>query len=160
MPASGGGELVEASPVLPRAGYLPLPPALASGPDMTALLRSLSRRWLLAGFLGIVLAGGVAAAGWVLFPIRYIAYSLLRIALSPPWVVVRNADTSEGRGEFLTYQRPQAAWIKNYFVLSAALQREDVKKLQMFREQPEPLTWLAEELKVDFQEGSEIIAVS
>src|SRR4029077_15324079 len=56
--SSGRGEVVEASPALPRAGYLPLPPALASGPDMTALLRALSRRWLLAGFLGILLAGG------------------------------------------------------------------------------------------------------
>ena len=161
LPAgSGQGELVEASPVLSRAGYLPLPPALASGPDMTALLRALSRRWLLAGFLGILLGGAVAAAAWFLFPIRYTAYSQLRIAMTPPWLVVRNADTSEGRGEFLTYQRTQAAWIKNYFVLSAALQLEDVKNLQMVREQPEPLTWLAEELKVDFQEGSEIITVS
>ena len=102
---------------------------------MTALLRALSRRWLLAGFLGILLAAGAAVGAWFLFPIRYTAYAQLRIAMTPPWLVVRNADTSEGRGEFLTYQRTQAAWIKNYFVLSAALQREDVKNLQMVREQ-------------------------
>jgi capsular exopolysaccharide synthesis family protein len=114
----------------------------------------------LAAFLGLLLAGAVGAAAWFLFPIRYTAYSQLRIAMTPPWLVVRNADTSEGRGEFLTYQRTQVAWIKNYFVLGAALQREEVKNLQMVREQPEPLTWLAEELKVDFQEGSEIVTVS
>src|SRR5262249_45396189 len=119
--SSGQGELVEARPALPQAGYLPLPPALASGPDMSALLKALSRRWLLAGFLGVILAGAAAVAAWFLFPIRYTAYSQLRIAMTPPWLVVRNADTSEGRGEFLTYQRTQAAWIKNYFVLSAAL---------------------------------------
>jgi capsular exopolysaccharide synthesis family protein len=127
---------------------------------MTSLLRALSRRWLLASFLGILAAGGVGAAVWFFLPIRHTAYSQLRVAMTPPWLVVRNADTSEGRGEFLTYQRTQAAWIKNYFVLGAALQREDVKHLQMVRDQAEPLTWLTEELKVDFQEGSEIVTVS
>ena len=158
--SSGQGQLVEASPALPRAGYLASPPALAAGPDLPLLLQALSRRWLLATFLGLLVAGAVGTAAWFLFPIRYTAYSQLRIAMTPPWLVVRNADTSEGRGEFLTYQRTQAAWIKNYFVLGAALQREEVKNLQMVHEQPEPLTWLAEELKVDFQEGSEIITVS
>jgi capsular exopolysaccharide synthesis family protein len=161
MPAAPGrGELVEARPALPQTGYSPLPPALTKGPDMSALLQALGRRWLLAAFLGILLAGGVGAAVWFFLPIRHTAYSQLRIAGTPPWLVVRNADTSEGRGEFLTYLRTQAAWIKNYFVLGAALQREDVKNLQMVREQPEPLTWLTEELKVDFQEGSEIMTVS
>jgi capsular exopolysaccharide synthesis family protein len=127
---------------------------------MSSLLQALSRRWLLAAFLGLLVAAVAAIAAWFLFPIRYTAYSQLRIAMTPPWLVVRNADTSEGRGEFLTYQRTQAAWIKNYFVLGAALQREEVKNLQMVREQPEPLTWLTEELKVDFQEGSEIVTVS
>src|SRR5712692_3635185 len=159
-PSAGRGELVEARPVLPQTGYMPLPPALTKGPDMSALLQALGRRWLLAAFLGTLLAGGVGAAVWFFLPIRHTAYSQRRISMTPPWLVVRNADTSEGRGEFLTYQRTQAAWIKNYFVLSAALQLEDVKNLQMVREQPEPLTWLAEELKVDFQEGSEIITVS
>jgi capsular exopolysaccharide synthesis family protein len=114
----------------------------------------------LAAFLGTLLAGGVAAAVWFFLPIRYTAYSQLRVAMTPPWLVVRNADTSEGRGEFSTYQRTQAAWIKNYFVLGAALQREEVKNLLMVRDQPEPLTWLTEELKVDFQEGSEIMTVT
>jgi len=120
----------------------------------------LGRRWLLAAFLGMLLAGGAGSAVWFFLPIRHTAYSQLRVAMTPPWLVVRNADTSEGRGEFLTYLRTQAAWIKNYFVLGAALQREEVKNLQMVREQPEPLTWLTEELKVEFQEGSEIMTVS
>jgi capsular exopolysaccharide synthesis family protein len=123
-------------------------------------MRALGRRWLLASFLGILAAGGVAAAVWFFLPIRYTAYSQLRVAMTPPWLVVRNADTSEGRGEFSAYQRTQAAWIKNYWVLGAALQREDVNNLKMVRDQPEPLTWLTEELKIDFQEGSEIMTVT
>src|SRR2546425_10848791 len=128
LPASSGqGQLMEASPALPRTGYLAPPPALAAGPDLTSLLQALSRRWLLAAFLSILLGGATAAAAWFLFPIRYTAYSQLRIAMTPPWLVVRNADTSERRGEFLTYQRTRAAWIKDYFVLSAALQGGDEK---------------------------------
>jgi capsular exopolysaccharide synthesis family protein len=143
-----------------RNGHLPLPPALASGPDMPALLRALKRRWFLALFLGTLLAAGAGVAAWYLLPVRYTASSQLRIAMTPPWLVVRNADTADGRGEFLTYLRTQAAWIKNYYVLGAALQRDEVKNLRLVREQPEPLTWLVEELKVDFQEGSEILTVS
>jgi len=159
-PTPGRAELVEARPTLPQTGYSPLPPALTKGPDMTSLLRALGRRWLLASFLGILAAGGVAAAVWFFLPIRYTAYSQLRVAMTPPWLVVRNADTSEGRGEFSAYQRTQAAWIKNYSILGLALEREDVIHLKMVREQPERLTWLMEELKVDFQEGSEIMTVS
>ncbi len=154
------GSLIAANGSPGRNGHLPLPPALASGPDLPALLRALKRRWFLAFFLGTLLAAGAGVAAWYLLPIRYTAYSQLRIAMTPPWLVVRNADTPDGRGEFLTYLRTQAAWIKNYFVLGAALQREEVKNLRMVREQPEPLTWLADELKVDFQEGSEILTVS
>jgi capsular exopolysaccharide synthesis family protein len=154
------GRLIGANGSPGRNGHLPLPPALASGPDLPALLRALKRRWFLAFFLGTLLAAGAGVAAWYLLPIRYTAYSQLRIAMTPPWLVVRNADTPDGRGEFLTYLRTQAAWIKNYFVLGAALQREEVKYLRMVREQPEPLTWLADELKVDFQEGSEILTVS
>ena len=143
-----------------RNGHLPLPPALASGPDMPALLRALKRRWFLAFFFGTLLAAAAGVAAWYLLPVRYTAYSQLRIAMTPPWLVVRNADTADARGEFLTYLRTQAAWIKNYFILGAALQRDEVKNLPMVREQPEPLTWLADELKVDFQEGSEILTIS
>ena len=61
-PTPGRAELVEARPSLPQTGYTSLPPALTKGPDMTSLLRALSRRWLLASFLGILAAGGVGAA--------------------------------------------------------------------------------------------------
>jgi capsular exopolysaccharide synthesis family protein len=158
--SSNRGNLFEVNGSPGRNGHLPLPPALASGPDMPALLRALKRRWVLAFFLGTLLATGAGVGAWFLLPVRYTAYAQLRIAMTPPWLVVRNADTPEGRGEFLTYLRTQAAWIKNYFVLGAALQRQEVKNLRMVHEQPEPLTWLADELKVDFQEGSEILTVS
>ena len=75
-------------------------------------------------------------------------------------MVVRNADTPEGRAEFLTYQRTQATQLRSRFVLNAALGRDEVKKLPVIRQQADPIAWLEEEVKVDYQEGSEFLTVS
>src|SRR5262249_16078222 len=75
----------------------------------------------------------------------------------PPYVVSHTANTPEGRNDFATYQRTQAAAVKNRYVLNAALKRDDVRLLGLDRQQAEPITWLEDELKVELQEGSEII---
>src|SRR5262249_596048 len=89
---------------------------------------------------------------------KYTAFAQLHINSTPPWLVFRNPD--EGRGEFLTYQKTQAARVRSRFVLNAALNRDEVKKLNLVREQSEPITWLEDRLRVKTQEGCEIITLS
>src|SRR5207245_2982474 len=136
----------------------PLPPALAAGPDAKALLQALGRRWLTAASIGILLATAAGLAAWSLLAPKYTAFAQLHVNSTPPWLVFRNPD--EGRGEFLTYQKTQAARIRGRFVLNAALNRDEVKKLRLVQEQSEPITWLEDELKVEAQEGSEIITLA
>ncbi len=136
------------------------PPSLSSGLDTVALFQAFQRRWLLALSLGLVIAAAAGAGAWFLFANKYTAFAQLRIAATPPWMVVRNADTPEGRAEFLTYQRTQATQLRSRFVLSAALNREEVKKLPVVTRQADPIAWLEEEVKVDYHEGSEFLTVS
>ena len=117
----------------------------ASGPDMKALLQALKRRWLLAATLSLLLGSGAAVGAWYGLAAKYTAFAQLRIAAITPYLVFHNANNPEGRNDFSTYQRTQAAAVKNRYVLNAALKRDDVRTLGVVREQAEPITWLEDE---------------
>jgi capsular exopolysaccharide synthesis family protein len=136
------------------------PPGLSSGPDVFTLLKALRRRWLLALGLGSLVAAAAGVAAWFLLAGKYTAFALLHIASTQPRIVFRVADAPEGRYDFLTYQRTQAARLKSRFVLNAALKRDEVKNLRVLSEQADPLAWLESEIKVEYNEGSEILTVS
>src|SRR6266581_1961722 len=104
------------------------PAVLSSGPDLPALLKALQRRWLLAAALGLLLAPAAAAGAWLLLSAKYTAFAQLHVASVAPWVLGKNIDTPEGRSEFTTFQKTQAARIKGRLVLSTALARDDVKR--------------------------------
>ncbi|HZT80587.1 MAG TPA: hypothetical protein VFA26_10205, partial [Gemmataceae bacterium] len=153
---------VPARPHGPRvpAPWNGAPPSQQGGGDALAMLKALRRRWPVALGLGLLLAGGGAAAAWFLLAGSFTSFAVIRIASTPPWIVARNVDTPEGQREFLTYQRTQAMQIKSHLVLNAALKRDEVKRLAVVARQPDPIAWLEDELKVDFQEGSEFITVT
>jgi capsular exopolysaccharide synthesis family protein len=136
------------------------PSALSSGPDLPTLLKALQRRWLRALALSLLLVPTAAAAAWLLLSAKYTAFAQLHMASVPPWLVAKNVDTPEGRSEFTTFQKTQAARVKGRLVLSTALARDDVKRLDLVRQQADPITWLEDELKVESQDGSEIVTVS
>jgi capsular exopolysaccharide synthesis family protein len=149
-----------AAPPRGRAALPARPAALSSGPDLPALLLALRRRWLLAAALGLLLAPAAAAGAWLLLAAKYTAFAQLHMASVPPWLVARNVDTPEGRNEFVTFQKTQAARIKGRLVLSTALAQNEVKRLGLVQQQADPITWLEDELKVEYQEGNEIMTVS
>src|SRR5208282_1616863 len=127
-------------------------PAAAGGPDMKALLQALKRRWLLAAALSLLLGSAAGVGAWFGLAAKFTAFAQLRIAAVTPYIVFHNANNPEGRNDFATYQRTQAAAVKNRYVLNAALKRDDVRPLSMVRQQAEPITWLEDELKVEMTE--------
>jgi capsular exopolysaccharide synthesis family protein len=143
----GGGALVA------------VPPALSSGPDLRALLRALGRRWVLAMFLGLVCAGGAAAAAWFLLSPKHTAFAKILVKSYRPYVRSANIDTPAGQAEAEAYKKLQASELTSRFVLNDALKKDQVKRLLMIQEQPEPLTWLEGELKVDAKEH-ELVTLS
>lgn len=134
--------------------------AAAPGPDMIMLLRGLGRRWLLCAFLGLLCAGGASAAAWFLLTPKHTAFAQIHVAASAPRMVFKTADSSEGRHEFATYLKTQAARIKGRYVLNAALKADGIKRLPLVAAQSDPIAWLDEELKVEFTDNSEIMTVS
>ncbi len=142
-----------------RTGSVPPPTPFASGPDVPALLKALRRRWTVALGLSLLLAGIVGAAAWFLLSPKYTTFALVRVAASKP-TLLSGAESTESRTEFLTLQRTHAAHLKSRFVLSAALKRPEVQRLEIIQQQPDPLAWLEEELRVDYNENSELLNVN
>jgi capsular exopolysaccharide synthesis family protein len=134
------------------------PPA-AAGPDMKALLQALKRRRLLAAALSVLVGSAAAVGAWFGLAAKYTAFAQLKVAAVTPYFVFPNGNNPEVRNDFNTYLRTQAAALKNRYVLNAALKRDDVRQLSIVRQQAEPITWLEDELKVEVQDGSEIVNV-
>ncbi|MCS6851588.1 MAG: polysaccharide biosynthesis tyrosine autokinase [Gemmataceae bacterium] len=135
-----------------------MPLALPSTPDGPALLRALRRRWLTALSLGLLVATLAAAAAFFLLPPRYTATVLLQVALSEPHYVFTIGR--ESRLEYDIYKRTQLGLIKSRLVLNAALRQPGIADLSLLQGHDDPISWLEEELKVESEDGSEILRVS
>jgi succinoglycan biosynthesis transport protein ExoP len=141
-----------------RSGPSSRPPALTGGPDVGLLLRALSRRWLLALGLGVTIAGLAGAGAWVLLAPAHIAFSQIRVAAQRSSPI--GPDRADSRQEFNTYLKSQAGSIKSRFVLNAALNAPEVKRLNLEHKHADPVLWLEEELKVEFQADNEWVKIS
>jgi succinoglycan biosynthesis transport protein ExoP len=125
----------------------------SSGPSLTALLKALRRRWLLASFLSLTLTGLTLAAVWKwLPPPKHMAQAVLYVAATKPSLI--DAGGQFG-GEFVIYQQSQKALLTSRQVLSAALSDPQVMELATVKEQGDPVDWLQKELKIDFKIGPE-----
>src|SRR5262249_28339564 len=82
LPATNGNGL--SVPEAPWSVGFPMrPEILTAKPDISNLLHSLRRRKWLVIFLGVLLGGGLAAAGWFLFPPRYESTAMLSFRDQP-----------------------------------------------------------------------------
>ena len=62
--------------------------------------------------------------------------------------------------EYEIFQQTQLATLKSHFVLNAALNRSDISQLEaVFKEKPDALAWLSDELRVSFPGDGEILEV-
>ncbi len=143
------------SPSLRAAAVMePTPSVTPSGRPLAYL----KYRWVTVLFLGGFLASVLAFTAWSLIPSKYTTNSLVRVLSDNP--VVHSKEDLQGRSDFAIYLKSQAAMIKSHFVLNAALRDPNIASFAMLREQPDPVRYLEEELKVEFQDGSEILKIS
>jgi capsular exopolysaccharide synthesis family protein len=139
------------------AGPAVFTPALPSTPDAHTLLKALKRRWLLALTVGLLCAAGAGAAAWLFLPAKSTVFALVLVSPKDPLLP---RDRYENQGDSGTFMKTVAARIKHRHVLNNALKKDEVKRLNMVREQPEPIQWLEDELKVELTDGSEIVKIS
>lgn len=117
----------------------------------------LKYRWVTVLFAGGFLAAVLSFAAWKLIPSKYTTSSLVRVLNTDP--IVHTKEDLQGRNDFAIYLKSQAAMIKSHFVLTAALRDPNVAALPMLREQQDPVRFLEEELRVEYQDGSEILKI-
>jgi capsular exopolysaccharide synthesis family protein len=144
----------EATP--PRPVPHPPAPAAASGPDLTALLSAMRRRWMIALSLGIIAAVAAATAAYLLVSPNYTIFAQVHVSADTNVF----GRTNMNPGEFSRFRRTQAARMKSRSVLIAALKRDEVKLLTIVREQSDPLLWLENELLVETPEDTEIVSLT
>jgi capsular exopolysaccharide synthesis family protein len=140
----------------PMAGR---PAVLSTAPNAPALLKALRRRWLLAACLAVPFAAAVFAAVWFFLPSSKATVSAkIDIPATPPTVFGPNAMLGK---EFGSNSQTQAARVKSRLVLNRALNDREVLQtdLSVLRDR-DPISWLEQELKVDFPSGPEILRVS
>src|SRR5262249_35917356 len=85
---------------------------------------------------------------------------MLRVASSSQQTLPQPGD-DKGRSEFTTYLKTQAKLITNDWVLrSAVLKDEKLRGNSILARADDPVKFLEEELKVEWQENSELIKIS
>ncbi len=132
----------------------------ASSIDPSAVLNALRRSWWWALPLGLCLAAGAAVGGWMLMVPKYSASAFLRIDADDSPLIFETADRVSGRVSYDLYQNTQAQMMRTPFVLNAAIRDEEIAKLWVLREQPDPVGWLQENVRVAFPGKGEIMQVS
>lgn len=151
--------LALADPRRVATALVPSPPALSLTPDAFGLLKALRRRWLLAIGLGLLLALTTAAAAWFLLPARYNSFAVLQVSSRNPNSFIGSA---EWRAEFPILMKTTAGRVKARDVLMRTLNNDQVRPLRLIRKHPDTLsalTWLEENMKVEFAENSELLTV-
>jgi capsular exopolysaccharide synthesis family protein len=124
------------------------------------ILHSFRGHWLLILVLGGLLAAGAAPAVYYAYGPRYKSTAFLRISPQEKGII-------EGPGKFIPssptdfdiYKGTQKQLITTRFVLLHALRGPDVKELNLDQRKSDPVTWLADELRVTFPGKAEIMEV-
>jgi len=148
-----------ASPVAVPVPWTPpaepaAPTALSAAPSMGTLLQAVRRRWLMMVALGLLGAAFAVGVVWFLLPGQYTTHALLHVSSRP----TRGGYESEA--DFINFQRSQAALLKSYKVLSAAVKNPEVAELAEVRAHPDPVKWLDKRLVTDFNQGPELLHVA
>ena len=139
----------------PHAGMVPA--GLSASPDVSSYLQALRRRWVVAASLGGTLAILAALAAWFLMSPKYIAFAKVRVAYEQPSL----NNQPGGRGDFLTYLKTQANLIMSRPVVSSALKRDEIKRLNLEAlTGKDPAQFIEDELKTEFQDNQELITIT
>jgi hypothetical protein len=124
------------------------PPALLSGmPAPWRLLAAFRRRWRLAAGLGLLVGAAAVLTYYLTSPLSYTATAILRVNTGNNGIAF---NIPEGQKNMEVYQRSQIELVKSRLVLNAALREEEVRKLAVVREQPEPIEWLERQVQAEF----------
>ncbi|MGL4422907.1 MAG: hypothetical protein ACRCZF_19725, partial [Gemmataceae bacterium] len=151
VPGMGGGGI----------GYSPAMmmqvPTSRNLPTLLGLLNALKRRWVLASFLGL-LAGLAAAAGvWLALPTGKHQVRAL-VEVQPERKLLDNSAQFDNN--FESYKKNQETLIKLRPMLEKVAKDRTVQQLPFIRSNDDPAKWIEDQIKLSWQNNSDILAVS
>lgn len=160
-PAPQHGQLIgvapSAYPLTVTEARPPSPPAVSGAPTLGGLWHAFRRRWLLATLSATVAALAVLLVMLELVPGVYPAAARVRISSQPPPSL---PELNEHAPEFKPFQAAQEALAKSPVILSAALNRDEIKDLPTIRSLVNPVAWLENVVKTDTNLGMEILRIT
>jgi succinoglycan biosynthesis transport protein ExoP len=134
------------------------PDVLRGGMDANTFLHALRRRWLLATCMGIVVAGVVGTALYLMFPESSNATALFQVSNKQQSIAF---DVNQrGRNDFDILKKTQLAFLRANYVLDAAVRPPGIASLSILAGQGDPVQWLQDNLRVDFPQQGEILSIS
>jgi len=150
------GPMMPATPLAvpamqPLPGPAPRGPELLTGTfNQTWLMNCLRRRWVMALLLGMLFAGLTAVLLLWVFPLSSSINALVHVQKENSNLIEGEKRFSSQEQEF--FQATQVSLIKSQFVLKSALSPSKISQLEAVKkEEPDPVTWLQENLIVSFQ---------
>ncbi|MBI84865.1 MAG: hypothetical protein CMJ81_16855 [Planctomycetaceae bacterium] len=135
-------------------------PASEEGLNLGRFFHSLRRHWLLSLITGFVAAASLSGVLHLVIPLNYDAQALIRVRRENKDIFSRSQVRYDDLRDYETFKKTQAALIKSTFVVQSALRKEEIAQLPMLQAEDDPVSWLADELRVSNPEDSEILSVS
>ncbi len=120
----------------PTSGYMPQMPAARTVPTFIGLINALKRRWVLAGFLGLLVAAAAAVGLWIAAPQgKHQVKALLEITPDQKSVIpgaIQHNDNHEA------FKQNQMILIKTRTLLNRVSQRPKVASLSLMADAEDP----------------------
>lgn len=132
------------------------PPGLSAAPDVMSLLAALRHRWVSAVLLGGALGAAVGVGLWYLLTPKHTAFATLQVNFAPQSIL---GNSPSAAGDFKTFLQTTAAQVISRPVITAALKRDDVKRLGLDSKEIDPAQAITDDLRSEFKENSEMLTI-
>jgi len=131
-------------PYGPNPGHNPgpIPPRAKTGPSPAGMLHALKRRWVLATFLGGIVAVTAAAAVWFLMPAgKHQAKALVRLRQ-------KTTELGKSQEDFDSFRRDQMVILRTRDLITRTLAEPSVGSLETIKISDDAVRWMEEGLTV------------
>ncbi len=155
-----GGQAISVSQPYASPSFSRTPAVVNGGMDASWFLNSLRRRWLLATFMGLLLASAVGAALYLLFPESDTAVARFLVKAQQETIMYSGLEGSSSAQDFDIFRATQIAQLTGNNVLQAALANPSLQQVKVLQSEDNPVMWLQENLQVRFEGDSELLRVS
>jgi polysaccharide biosynthesis transport protein len=142
-PAGGMAVPAPLPPYGPGAGTpLPTPLKAKTGPTPAGMLHALKRRWVLATFLGGLVACAAAAAVWTLMPTgKHQGKALVRLRQ-------KTSELGKSQEDFDAFRRDQMVILRTRDLITRTLAEPSIASLETVKTSDDPVRWMEEGLIV------------